>query len=52
MHEMFTLLFSHTEEPKVNQNFISDPNRYGLTYQSEIDISIVINNLGITRKHE
>ncbi len=34
MHELFTLLFSHKEEPQVKRNFISEQDRYGDTYQS------------------
>jgi hypothetical protein len=40
MHELFTLLFSHKEEPQVKRNFISEQDRYGDTYQSGIGINV------------
>jgi hypothetical protein len=40
MHELFTLVLSHKEEPNVNQNFISHPDRYRHTYQLGIDVNI------------
>ncbi len=61
MHELFTFLSSHKEEHNVKQNFISEPDRYGDTYQSGIDVNIDsddtileskenINTIGLGRK--
>jgi hypothetical protein len=44
MHEIFALLFSHKEEPRVKQNLFSmipspTPDRYGDTYRSRTGIN-------------